>query len=294
MPDARIAVLGDASVDYVIELPDLPSADEKVTPLATRRMLGGTGANAAVAMHSLGSAVTLHAVVGDDPDGAWVLSELRRRGLETTNIEERRGTTAFATILLRGPHREVIVDIGVGLDLTPVALAEVAAADLAYVTYAPAAVIELVAAGLGPMTVAGFEGWMVDDHQFRRVLDQCFLLITNRVGWEALVACGDLPKATTIQTLGSDGVALHHPDGTTVQFSSYEVEAVDATGAGDCFAGTLCHYVANGHTMDDSIRRAAIAAALSTTVVGGQGWAPTESEIASRLPSHALDEVTPS
>lgn len=280
----RIAVVGDASVDYVVELPPGPAADEKLIPLRTRRMLGGTGANAAAAIRSLGSTVTLHAAVGDDPDGVWVLGRLRAAGLDTGAVAVRPGPTAFATILLRGKEREVIVDIGVGLELAPVRVAESADVDLVYVSYSPAAVVALVDAGLGPLTVAGFEAWMVDDEKFRHSLESCRLLVTNRAGWEALLSRGAPPGAPTVQTRGAEGVRLHRPDLPGQHFPPHAVGVVDATGAGDCFAGTLCHYLADGFPIEDAIPRAVIAGALATTVVGGQGWLPTPAEIESLLP----------
>lgn len=272
MPDIHIAVLGDASVDYAIDMPPGPSADEKVIPVSSRRLLGGTGANAAAVIQSLGGTATLHAVVGNDPEGIWVLQQLREKGLDTSHVATREGATSFVTILMRGQDREVIVDIGVGMDLAPVAIQAMAGIDLAYVSYSPAAVIELVAGGLGPITVVGFEAWMVEDSTFREALSSCRLLITNKIGWEALRACGENPRVQTIQTLGSDGAALHHPDGSVDRFPAHAVIAVDATGAGDCFAGTLCHYLAVGFSLPHSIRQAIIAAALSTTAPGAQGW----------------------
>lgn len=281
-----MSVIGDATVDYIIELPNEPADDEKVTPLRTHWELGGTGANSAFAARALGSEVTLHAAIGDDPNGAWVLTALRERGLDTSHIAVRHGRTAFATILLRDNAREVIVDIGIGLDLTPLDIGQLTSADLIYVSYSPSAVTSLVEAGHGTRVVAGFEAWMVRDDPFRAALDHCRLLITNEVGWEALMALSARPMTTTIQTLGARGVTIHYPDGTSATVPPYRVHTSDATGAGDCFAGTLCHYLANSHTIEESVRRAAVAAAISTTAIGAQGWTPDNGKIEAALESY--------
>ena len=48
------------------------------------------------------------------------------------------------------------------------------------------------------------------------------------------------------------------------------VAAVDATGAGDCFAGALCHYLQTGLELAAAVRLAVAAAALSTRALGAQ------------------------
>ena len=48
------------------------------------------------------------------------------------------------------------------------------------------------------------------------------------------------------------------------------MNAVDATGAGDAFAGTLATYLARGRTLVEAATFANAAAALKTTKVGAQ------------------------
>ncbi|WP_182353532.1 PfkB family carbohydrate kinase [Flaviflexus huanghaiensis] len=288
---ARVSVIGDAAVDYIIELPIEPAADEKVTPLRSRWGLGGTGANSAFAARSLGSEVTLHAAIGNDPNGQWVLEALRERGLDNSHTAVRPGRTAFATVLLRGEAREVIVDIGVGLDLEPLDLNQLALADLVYVSYSPTAIIALVAAGQGHRVVAGVEEWMVHDEAVRHALDHCRLLITNEAGWDALAGVSSRPRTTAVETRGSRGAVIYPPDGAPSSLPAHRVETVDATGAGDCFAGTLCHYLAHGHPVDFSVRRAMAAAAISTTVIGAQGWKPNSEQIDAALESLSASDL---
>lgn len=275
----RIGVIGDVALDYVVQLPLGQSRDEKTIPIRTERLLGGTGANSAAAMQSLGSQVSLHGAVGNDPDGKWIMGALQQKDIDTSAMRVKSGRSAFVTILLRGGEREVIVDIGVGLDLAPIPIEQLAGNDLVYVSYSPAAVMELVAGGLGERVVAGFEAWMVEDRRFRDALDGCRLLVTNEIGWDELLHQGRRPNAPAIQTLGAEGCVLHVAPNESIKFPPLRVAAVDPTGAGDCFAGTLCHYLAHGYALPDAIRRATVAAALSTTVIGSQGWSPAGPEI---------------
>ncbi len=279
MKGGTLAVVGDVAVDYVLELAEAPSADEKVSALASHRTLGGTAANAAVVAAALGSAVTLISAVGEDPDGTWVATELVRRGISTAGVTKTPGRTTFATILLRGPHREVIVDLGALPQPSPDALHQIGQCDLAYVSYSPRYIVALVDAGFGSSTVAGIEDWMIGDDTVRAALDHCQLIITNAAGWAAMAAHGFRPATTVLETQGSAGVAVHYPDGSSVRWPAYAVTAVDATGAGDCFAATVCHYLAAGMSLDDAVERGIIAAALATTAVGAQGRLPNADEL---------------
>jgi len=66
--------------------------------------------------------------------------------------------------------------------------------------------------------------------------------------------------------LGADGVIAS--DGARRErIAGHRVEAVDATGAGDCFCGACCARLAAGDSLWDAARYANAAAALSTT-----GW----------------------
>ncbi|MCG9894911.1 MAG: PfkB family carbohydrate kinase, partial [Fimbriimonadaceae bacterium] len=80
---------------------------------------------------------------------------------------------------------------------------------------------------------------------------------------------------STIVTLGSAGCWVpgvgHLP--------AIPVQAVDAVGAGDCFAGVLAAGLARGESLAESARRAQAAAALSVTRPGAQAAMPTAAEI---------------
>lgn len=59
----------------------------------------------------------------------------------------------------------------------------------------------------------------------------------------------------------------------------FHVEAVDTTGAGDCFNGALAVALARGLKMVDAARYANAAAALAVTRFGAQTSMPTDEEV---------------
>jgi 2-dehydro-3-deoxygluconokinase len=69
--------------------------------------------------------------------------------------------------------------------------------------------------------------------------------------------------------LGADGIKISQGEGADVmQMASFPVDTVDATGAGDCFAGATVARMAMGDLMLDAVRYANAAAAITTTGFG--------------------------
>jgi ribokinase len=76
---------------------------------------------------------------------------------------------------------------------------------------------------------------------------------------------------------------------TPIEIATPAVRAVDATGAGDAFAGALAAALAARRTLEEAARRAVVAGSLATTRVGAREGMPTEDELEAALirPSRA-------
>jgi 2-dehydro-3-deoxygluconokinase len=86
--------------------------------------------------------------------------------------------------------------------------------------------------------------------------------------------------------LGADGVRISQGAGADVmQMASYPIDAVDATGAGDCFAGATIARMVLGDMLLDAVRYANAAAALTTTQYGAIAAIPTRDAVKSFLMS---------
>src|SRR5262249_25665732 len=83
---------------------------------------------------------------------------------------------------------------------------------------------------------------------------------------------------TLLVTLGPQGVLLMHGE-TGEHLPSVPVAAVDASGAGDAFIGSLAVFLFEGLPLREAARRANLAAALSVTRPGTQASFPTQTEI---------------
>ena len=276
----RVIVVGDTAVDYYLRLPRAPgtAADEKITAEHAIRLPGGTGANAAVAARRLGSEVSLYSAVGDDRYGEWLIQALAARGVRTGGVRVIHGTSTQATILLAGRTRQVIVDRGVADHLGTLPPPPASRADIVYLTGSGAVVARLAGAGLAGYVIAGIEGGMAGTPGLAAALRGARLVITNTAGRDAFA--GQLPAALpVIETRGTQGVTIHYPDAPAERIPALATPAVDATGAGDCFAGAFCNYVGAGLELTAAVRLAVAAAALSTRALGAQSALPTDAEV---------------
>jgi ribokinase len=88
-----------------------------------------------------------------------------------------------------------------------------------------------------------------------------------------------------IITLGSQGSMAFRKD-EKYFVPAYKVDAVDTTAAGDVFCGSLAVAIIEGKSLENAIRFANAAAALSVTKMGAQPSAPKRKEIEDFIIKH--------
>ena len=90
--------------------------------------------------------------------------------------------------------------------------------------------------------------------------------------------------ANVLLKMGPDGVLLAGANQREpVHVPAFEVEAVDATGAGDCFDGAFLAEMTRGATLEEAARYANAAAALSTLGNGAVAPIPRREDVAKFL-----------
>ena len=112
-------------------------------------------------------------------------------------------------------------------------------------------------------------------------------LIPNEIEFEEFV--GEAPTSETlarfrtgknsIVTLGDKGAVLISPNGTLTSIATTSVQAIDSTGAGDCFIGSFSYSLASGSDAKSAAEFACRIAAVSVTRKGAQSSYPTTAEI---------------
>jgi sugar/nucleoside kinase (ribokinase family) len=100
-PPAPVVVIGDANVDLLVRLPrpGEPPAEPTLT-------LGGTGANAAVALRRLGAPAVLVGAIGDDGYGRFARRRLDEAGVGTAHLAADPEAVTMLVLALVDPRGE--------------------------------------------------------------------------------------------------------------------------------------------------------------------------------------------
>jgi ribokinase len=263
------------------EIPDLPEFEWRVS-------LGGKGANQAVAAARAGADAALVGAVGRDQDEVGVLESLSTRGVDVSGVDVVDAPTGKAYIFL-APDGENHIAVVPGANATvgPDDIDEhwdaIQGADALLVqhelpTETVGALLDRLdglAEGrrptvvLDPAPAEGVEPLLAHD--------SVDVVTPNETEYAALRDALDGFDGTGVRTRGPDPVTVSNADEFTV--APPAVEPVDATGAGDAFAGYLAAALADGDSLREAVETATVAASLSTTAAGAQDAVPTMAEV---------------
>lgn len=315
MSHPKIIVLGSVNTDLVISSPQLPGTGETVIGGRFYKASGGKGANQAVsAARTSGLPVGFIAAVGNDDFGKGAIRELRKENIATQHIRMVHDhATGVALIMVdeRGEN-QISVASGANSALSP---DDVARIDDDFFSEASVFVaclespIETVIAGLKRAKAAGLTTILNpapanEEACDREVLQLVDVLTPNESeatflsGWDeikdledACIWCEQLQQRGSgriIITRGDKGCILKDDSSDVCLTPAFAVDAVDATGAGDCFNGALAAGLAEGKILLEATRFAMAAAALSVTQQGAIPSLPTRNEVEEFLASDPL------
>jgi ribokinase len=300
MKKPSIVVIGSATVDLINRLPRLPKEGETVAGGVFSTAPGGKGANQAVAAARAGANVCFVGKVGNDDYGRQSLEGYALEGIDArwVAIDHSSATGIGVIFVLPSGQNAIGVALGANMKLTPedVQKAEHEIANSDLVLFQLETPIETVTYG---MELARKYGKRVllnpapAQKIDRSLLKLCSVITPNESETEMLTdipldgeanmvraakALETMGAKSVLLTLGSKGVYVHDPSFQGF-IRVHEVQAVDATAAGDVFSGTLAVALAEGKDLESAARFANTAAALSVTKLGAQPSIPYRPEI---------------
>jgi ribokinase len=286
-----VAVVGSANVDLTTFNDVFPRPGETIFGKSFDLGFGGKGANQAVAARLCGARVAMVAKVGSDLFGPATIKNFQSQGIDTTYVRIAEGVSSgVAPIFVEpGGQNRIIVVKGANDTLSPedvdAAAPLLQKADTIVMQFeiplqtvyqtvrfaesegirsivnpAPAQPVDLKQLSAADYFIPNeseaelITGMPVDSLEDARKCANYLL----RHGIKRVVL-----------TLGERGALLAGPEGTEL-IPGFKVEAVDTTGAGDAFIGSLAVFLADGCSEKEALTRANLYAALSTTKVGTQ------------------------
>src|SRR6266851_593825 len=296
----RVLVAGSINMDVVATAGRHPRIGETVAGNAVLYFPGGKGANQAVAAAKLGAPTTLIGRLGKDTFGDELKAFLAAQGIDLSFVQETAGAhTGTAIITIANADNTIVV--------IPGANALVNAAD-----------VEAPALAKGDIAVSQFEIPLAAISAFfkraraaaattilnpapaieakRELLELVDILILNEseLGFltrtelrdtddharfiEAIRSLQTSTDKIICVTLGKRG-ALALVDSEPLIIPGRIVEAVDATGAGDCFVGAVAAQLAGRKSIRDALAYANSAASICVQRMGAAPSMPTAAEV---------------
>lgn len=106
----NILIVGNATLDIVNTVEHYPPEDAEVRALGQSRRRGGNAANTAVVLARLGHRVSFAGTVADEPDGRFVLDDLRAGGVDTGPVRLLPGKapTSYVTVSRANGSRTIV------------------------------------------------------------------------------------------------------------------------------------------------------------------------------------------
>ena len=312
--ESTILVVGSINMDLVVRCPHIPAPGETILGSTLTETPGGKGANQAVAAGRLGGNVAMIGCLGADGYDQALRASLAGAGVDVGPVRERGPRSGVALIEVGdGAENSIVVVPGANALLTPEDVEAALAA-------APQAAVLLLQLEI-PMPTVRAAAHLARQRGIRVLLDPApaqaladellaegDILLPNQ-GEAALLAglpVDDLAGAeragrallargprTVIVKLGAGGALIVDAQGTR-QIPGLPVEAIDTTAAGDCLAGALAVALVEGRPLEEALRFANAAAALSTTKRGAQESMPDRSSVERLLQGGSQGETSPS
>lgn len=295
MVHAKLTVLGNINIDFVMETDRLPDPGENLVGKNLRFVPGGKAANQAVTAARLGAQVTLIGRVGRDAFGPALVDNFEREGINTDFIvrDDEAVTGAAFVALMPSGENSILTVLGANDRCDPeqveaaspaIERADQLLVQLAVPTETVDRAIQIavdrgVPVQLDPTPIG--RGLPKLWHRSYRVTpNESEAAVVSKVTVSdvpsAVEACRKLRRRgvkVPVVKLGGAGCVVMDDQGPRL-VEGYPVEVVDTTGAGDAFAAGLAVRSAEGAPINCALAFANACGALACTVVGAQPSLP--------------------
>jgi ribokinase len=297
-----ILSLGSINADFLVRADELPAGPGSSLARDLLRTAGGKGANVAVLVARLEMPARLLGCVGDDDLAEQALAGPCTAGVDLSGVRRRPGPTGYASVVVPpGGAKTIVLAPGANdawADEADAVAADVRAAQEGTVLVVSLEVpAEVVTSALRAARERGFV--TVLDPAPPDRLDESLLELVDHLtpdhseaaeltgietsdevgAAKAAEAMRERGVATAHVKLAAGGCVVASDDGTTV-VRAPEVKPVDATGAGDAFAGALAWALHEGRDAVDAARVAVAASTIAVTAYGSQESYPSPDDLA--------------
>lgn len=306
MTAPSVCVVGSINLDMNAYVHRFPRPGETLHGGRFTTGYGGKGANQAVMVARLGGSISMVGRVGDDIFGQDMRRNLAGEGIDARFVFESAGVSSGVAVITVDDNGQntIIVIAGANGLVTPddVAAAQPAivgarvllcqmevpmAANLAALRLARTAGVTTIfnsapVSGEVPAEVYRLTDIFCPNETEAELLTGIEVRTQDDARLAASIILERGARAALI-TLGARGCLYVSADGADDVVPTVEVNAVDTTGAGDAFVGSLGYFLAAGVTLRTAIERANAIAAISVQSLGTQASYPRREQLPAEL-----------
>lgn len=297
-----VSVIGSMNADYTVTAQRLPGPGETITGGPLQLLPGGKSGNQAAAAAKIGAAVRMFGAVGSDSNADFLLEQLEQAGVDVSNVRRVLGPSGTTVIVVDAEGENIIVyspgsNAQVTVDYVHSMKEQlVSSSVLGLCLESP---IETVTAAARMCHEAGVKV-LLNDSPFTpslpaELIEASDILLVNEhemaqlLGidependdwdsfdwWHALDELRGFGFEQAIVTLGGDGSVVldgtaDDPEHRVQRIAPVRVKAVDTTGCGDSFMGTVLAGLASGLALSEAAELASYVSAYAATGYGAQ------------------------
>jgi len=302
----RVTIVGSYNVGLFLKGESFPGPGETLIGTEFKEGGGGKGSNQALAAAKLGADVSFIGRIGNDAFGRYALRLYEEFGVSSETIKVDPDTHSGVSVIFidKAGRNMIMVVPGANFRLSraDVDAAEASIRESMVVGFQLENNFEIVEYGILKASRAGTRV-LLDPAPVRPLPESLFKNIwcikPNEHEASALTGIKVVDRRSAVEagkwflsrgvalaliTLGEQGAVLVTKE-EQLHFPAPKVEAIDSTGAGDCFCGAFMAALASGAGMHDAIRYANVAASISVTRLGVIEAIPSQDEVKERLRS---------
>ncbi len=289
----KILNFGSLNFDKVYDVSSFVTAGETVSAKNYSENIGGKGLNQSIALANAGAYVFHFGAVG--VDGEKLLSALKQNNVNTDFILHKDGASGHAIIQTSNGENCIIVEGGANRKIPKSEIDYVISnfdnGDLLIVqnevSYADYAIKTAKKHGLK----VAFNPSPIDKNISVDTVSLADFIIVNEIEAAALAETetddfdllseklsAKFPNSAIVLTLGKDGV-IYKDEKTTLKQSAFVVDVVDTTAAGDTFAGYFIAGVAENFPLQECLKLASKADAITVSKNGASASIPTKNDV---------------
>lgn len=311
----QISVVGSMNADYTVTTERFPQPGESVNGSEMSILPGGKSGNQAASAAKLGANVRIFGAVGTDSNASFLIDELSRAGVQTDAVKRIPGQSGMTVITVDSHGENTIVYLPGANSAVDVAYVQSAAPVLT-----SSAVLGLCLETSTDTVIAAAKichdagvPVLLNDSPFvpelpKELIDNTDILLVNEhemaqllnieepadgnwdnLDWNAAAKkLHEFGYKKAIITLGAAG-SMVIDNSELARIAPVPVDAVDTTGCGDAFMGTVLAGLSAGLTLEAAACLASCVSAYAAKGRGAQASYGTAEQIAAFIRENVKD-----